>query len=744
MNTRQDKPAALSPYLSPAAAWALAVGTSIGWGSLVVTNNDYLSQAGPLGTILGLLIGAALMLLVSRNYHYMANRYPEAGGIYAYTKHVFGYDRAFLVSWFLSLTYISMFWANATSLPLFIRYFIGDTFRFGYLFSVFGYEVYIGEAIVTLTAIFAATLLCIKSKNAAAHVMVVLVCALVVGITACFGVAIAKHGRSGYSFEPLFFPEGNRLFQVVRIAFISPWAFIGFEGITHSVEEFKFKTDRLHKILVISIVTTTLLYIFVVLLSVTAYPADCENWLDYIRNLGKYQGIAGLPAFYAADHYLGQPGIIMLMVTLLALILTSLIGNLRALSRLFYAVARDGILPERYTHLNDKQIPSEAMKLVAVLSVLVPFLGRTAIGWIVDITTLGATLIYGFVSAATFKVARRQGDRREQLTGGLGFAIMLVFGVYLLFPNLFADETLATETYILIIFWSIFGFFFFRRIIAKDHARRFGKAIIVWISLLALVVLMAMIWSGRTDEAATESAIQAVQSYYNGTADAAVLAMDEASFIDGQILRLHINNVFNSMLVISMFALALGAMLINHFSMRKWEAITAQERDMARAAAYRDPLTGVKSKNAFVEHEERVNRQLDDGELTAFGVIVCDVNGLKHINDTQGHKAGDAYIQAACRLICNCFKHSPIFRVGGDEFVIHLQGQDYENRQTILDATNRIIEGNVGSRDVVISLGMAVFDPDADTTYHDVFSRADGLMYERKKALKAMGAVTRD
>ena len=146
----ESREAGLRPYLSGRAVWALAVGTSVGWGSLVVTSSTYLTQAGPLGSILGLLIGMALMLIVSRNFHYMANLYPEAGGVYAYTKHVFGYDRAFLISWFLSLTYISMFWANATSLPLFMRYFVGDLFRFGRLFTVFGYEVYLGEALLTL------------------------------------------------------------------------------------------------------------------------------------------------------------------------------------------------------------------------------------------------------------------------------------------------------------------------------------------------------------------------------------------------------------------------------------------------------------------------------------------------------------------------------------------------------------------------------------------------------------------
>lgn len=93
-----DNTAKLQPYLSPLAVWALSVGSAIGWGSLVVTGKTYLSQAGPLGSILGLLIGFAMMLMVANHYHFLANRYPGTGGLYNYVKTIFGYDRAFLAA----------------------------------------------------------------------------------------------------------------------------------------------------------------------------------------------------------------------------------------------------------------------------------------------------------------------------------------------------------------------------------------------------------------------------------------------------------------------------------------------------------------------------------------------------------------------------------------------------------------------------------------------------------------------
>ena len=82
--------------LSPAGAWALALGSSLGWSSFIVISNTYLLQAGPGGSILGMLLGMAVMVVIAKNYHYMVVCFPGAGSVYTYTKEVFGPDRGFL------------------------------------------------------------------------------------------------------------------------------------------------------------------------------------------------------------------------------------------------------------------------------------------------------------------------------------------------------------------------------------------------------------------------------------------------------------------------------------------------------------------------------------------------------------------------------------------------------------------------------------------------------------------------
>lgn len=734
----------LQPYLSPLAVWALSVGSAIGWGSLVVTSRTYLSQSGPMGSILGLLIGFAMMLMVANHYHFLANRYPGTGGLYNYVKYIFGYDRAFLVAWFLFLVYISIFWANATSIPLFARYFLRSAFSFGYLYTIFGYEVYLGEALVTLGVIVLVALLCMKSKRATARVMVVLVLLFTIGITVCFIAAMVGHGGTGMTMEPAFVPDKSALRQVVRIAFISPWAFIGFESVSHSAAEYRFKHSLMFRVLLLSLIVITALYIFVILLSVSAYPDGCAGWLDYIRRLDEFEGIAGLPAFYAVGYYLGNTGVYILMASLLALVLTSLIGMMRALSRLCYAVAQDDILSERFSRLSDKQIPVSSIMLVVLVSLPIPFLGRTTIGWIVDTTTIGATILYGFASAAVFKLSKQEGCKKDRLLSGVCLVILVIFLLFLLFPGVFSDHTIETETYALMTIWAILGLFFFNRVIRKDHARNFGKAIIVWIALLAFIVIMAMTWAERTNEDRENAVVDEIFSYIEGTADSETLAMDKQEFLDIQRERLHAADSASVLTITGLFGLSLAVMLVNYLSMKKWEKKAADERDQARIIAFTDPLTGVKSKNAFALQEDELEAKITEGRAEPFGVIVCDVNGLKRINDTLGHKAGDDYIRAASKLLCEYYKHSPVFRIGGDEFVVLLEGRDYEARHEILDSINKTIEDHIGGNEVVASLGMTDFEPENDQSFHEVFKRADGLMYERKLQLKSMGAVTRD
>ena len=158
------------------------------------------------------------------------------------------------------------------------------------------------------------------------------------------------------------------------------------------------------------------------------------------------------------------------------------------------------------------------------------------------------------------------------------------------------------------------------------------------------------------------------------------------------------------------------------------------EKELAR----RDELTGIKNKTAYNELEKSVQSNIDNGmDYLPFGLVVCDTNDLKKINDSQGHVAGDEYIKQSAKLLCNIFVHSPVFRIGGDEFVVFLRGDDYTNRETLMKALqDQVWENQKSKSGPILASGMADFTPGKDKLVSEIFDRADKAMYKNKRELK--------
>lgn len=160
----------------------------------------------------------------------------------------------------------------------------------------------------------------------------------------------------------------------------------------------------------------------------------------------------------------------------------------------------------------------------------------------------------------------------------------------------------------------------------------------------------------------------------------------------------------------------------------------SSERELAR----KDELTGVKNNNAYREFEESLQKRIDNKvKIMPFALIVCDVNDLKKVNDTSGHKAGDELIKASCKMICEIFTHSPVYRIGGDEFVVVLSGDDYHNREKLLKKLRSRVLKNVNKPEgAVVATGISDYESIKDKSLSDVFERADARMYENKNFLK--------
>ncbi len=161
--------------------------------------------------------------------------------------------------------------------------------------------------------------------------------------------------------------------------------------------------------------------------------------------------------------------------------------------------------------------------------------------------------------------------------------------------------------------------------------------------------------------------------------------------------------------------------------------------------ANRDVLTGVKNKRAYVQLEFELDEQIKNKENQEFAIVICDVNGLKQVNDTLGHKAGDAFIQKASSVICNIFKHSPVFRIGGDEFAVVLKGHDFLDRTGLMQQLRTVLTEQKQNEQEMILLasGISEFHPEKDIRVQDVFERADSRMYQDKKKCKAQSECSK-
>ncbi|MGX8704207.1 MAG: GGDEF domain-containing protein, partial [bacterium] len=498
------------------------------------------------------------------------------------------------------------------------------------------------------------------------------------------------------------------------------------------------------------------------------------------------------------------------------------------------------------------------------------------IGWIVDVTTLGATLIYGMICHAVYKHAQASRARREQYTGIIGLLLMAVFLLFLLVPGLLPFHAMETESYVLFIIWAVLGLAYFHRLVRKDPFREYSRRFLVWLILLVLVLFASMMWVSRATENAAETAVAEILEYHEShpTDDSDDHVKEERiDFLARQAKKISSTNILFTMVSLGLFLLSTLILLNNYRDThalrlklsaaekeayarlhalagdylcvyvvvpetgvyREFSAIEDYEsfgqakegedffavtRDAARkynhpedlerflamftkenvlaeirrngifTITYRlvnegiskyvqlkaamveeeegqrlivgindidanvrqeeeharhlaqaqskanvDALTGVKSKYAWQNAEEQLGREIAEHRSSEFAITVLDVNDLKKVNDLKGHQAGDRYLCDACKIICTIFKHSPVFRIGGDEFAVLSRGEDYARVEELVEKVSDHNAMALQTGGIVIACGMAKYRDEETVT--EVFACADQRMYENKRLLKA-------
>ena len=234
----------------------------------------------------------------------------------------------------------------------------------------------------------------------------------------------------------------------------------------------------------------------------------------------------------------------------------------------------------------------------------------------------------------------------------------------------------------------------------------------------------------RVTDVVPDATIHSALTYYS-TEDV------KTSFID-----LIKDNLFVIMATIAVVLLIILILLLR--SIRAEKKILEEEhivKDLNKKV-FVDALTSVRNKGAFSEYIQKIQDRIDKDEHPEFAIGIFDCNDLKKINDHYGHDKGDIYLKTACSLICRIFDHSPVFRIGGDEFSVILQNGDFSRRdELVADFEEKRIDICMNAEhkwdEIHIAVGISVYDPHHDSSVNDTIHRADKAMYENKRKIKA-------
>lgn len=474
MNNEQ-KPA-LKRQLKPIHVWAIAFGCIIGWGSFINPGKKFLPNSGVAGTAIAMALGALVMIVISFSYAYMVPKHPEAGGEFTFTKYCFGKLPAYLCGWFLVAAYLTNVPMNSTAIGMIVDGIDGsaDILKFGFHYEIAGFNVYLGEILLAAFILILFGVLNVLGVKKAGFVQTILASLLAVcAFTLCIAGIVSANAK-GVNLAPVWGFDKSALKDAVAAGgtytesmantniasailatfAIAPWAFVGFDTIPQAAEEFKFSYKKVMGIMTVAIAFGCFVYIS----NNTVAAAALENWPE--------ECVAGKwVLLIAAEQLLGTFGKVLVGVGVSCAVLSGIMGFYLASSRLMYSMSRDGYLPAVFGKIDEKHgTPRNAMIFCVLVSLSGPILGREALGWFVDMASIGASIGFFFTCASTLMTMKRDRDGSILLRvmASIGAVVSVGFAVLQLVPIPgLSGVRFGTESYIMLGIWVLLGAIFY-------------------------------------------------------------------------------------------------------------------------------------------------------------------------------------------------------------------------------------------------------------------------------------------
>lgn len=378
-----------------------------------------------------------------------------------YAERAFGKAHGFICAWFLWLCYVSIIPMNAMALSLVMRLAFGDVFMRGFSYAVAGSRIYAGEIALGLSMLLLFGFAASRSVRTAGTIQSVLVIILLLGIFVMMGASFFSSSSSSKNLHPMFSPSGVSPFrQVMSIVVIAPWAYVGFDTVPQYAEEARFPQSFTKPIMDTSILCGCFVYIALTLIAAVGVLSGFSGWPEYLEFLPRMTGIMRMPVFSAAYQLMGKAGLMIISMSAIAGMLSGILGFYMASSRLLYSMSRHGIISSWFGKLNMKSVPKNAVIFCVSVSSFAPFVGRNVLSWLVDMSSIGGAISFGYTSLAAVNFARQEKRVDIMIFGYLGVVLSVMFAVLLLVPLGFGCE-LSVPSYVMLGVWMMLGLVFY-------------------------------------------------------------------------------------------------------------------------------------------------------------------------------------------------------------------------------------------------------------------------------------------
>ena len=444
--------------LSPLSVWALAFGCITGASSFIMPSDTFLPYAGPVGSLLAIILGAVVFMVGSRSYSYMIQKLPTNGGTFVYTNSVFGRSHGLLAAWAIGFAYLALLWVNCNNIILILRWLYGDILQVGFHYQLAGDDIYAGEAFFAAFVLVGVAFVVAFGKRVAVYLQNILGIALLASVLALFVGTFSLSDFSGIFAHPFVRSDRVESTQILHIFLLAPFLYVGCETTAHAAGEFGFSARLARVIMPVAIACSMFVYCALDLMVASAVPPAFSSNAEYIAYHKQLMTIESVPILYVVYSRMGMAGVAILDLALISAFATSLVGWLRVLPNLIKSVADARMLPKKFRAVTHEHVPQKATLLVLALSLPTVFVGQTVVGWLVDATSICTMIAFTYVAYCCIYSARKDGNKKYVKLGYAGLIIAMFLMIVPLLASVFVGNMFSIASYFILVAWASVGY----------------------------------------------------------------------------------------------------------------------------------------------------------------------------------------------------------------------------------------------------------------------------------------------